>query len=95
MFRNILILGAFVVLGGCAYTQEAVYVDHEFGMAQNDAFDQQIAYKNYQYADSKPVAMPGIHAEKIMDTYQNSFDKTSDSDTKNFSRGYTDTDTSD
>ena len=87
MFKSIFLSVTLIILGGCAYTQETPYVDHEFGMAQNDAFDQQIAYKDYRYANSKPANMPGIHSEKIMDTYQNSFDRVFEEDAKNFSRG--------
>ena len=85
MLKTILLYVVVIVLAGC--TQEAYYVDHEFGMAQNDAFDQQIAHKDYIYANSKPASMPGIHSEKIMDTYQNSFDRKTDGEIKNFSRG--------
>ena len=84
MYRLITILAAACIFGGCA--QEATYVDHEFGKAQNDAFDQQIAYKNGEYADRSPASMPGIHSEKIMDTYQNSFDRDTDNES-NFTRG--------
>lgn len=93
MRRLMIIFIAVAFVGGCAWNKEAYYVDHEFGKAQNDAFDQQIAYKDYRYANSKPADMPGIHAEKIMDTFQESFDRNYDSkdDQKNFSRGYIET----
>ncbi len=88
MLKTILLSAAIITITGCAWNQEAPYVDYEFGMAQNAAFDQQIAYKDYKYANSKPATMPGIHAEKIMDTYQNSFDRKNEDDVKNFSRGF-------
>ncbi len=97
MFKKLLTITLMVLLVGlvgCStypnsyYLQDAYYVDHEFGVAQNDAIEQQIAHKDYKYAQEGPADMPGIHAEKIMDTYQDSFDKELDSNLKNFSRGY-------
>lgn len=66
-----LIFFAAVVLVGCA--QEAYYTDHEYGLATTDAFDRQIVHKDYLYADKTGDGMDGIHAEPIMQTYQNSF----------------------
>ena len=87
MYKLILTAIVAVVLGGCA--QETTYVDQEWGKAQMDAFDQQIAYKNGEFADKTPSGMAGIHSEKIMDTYQNSFDRSSDNES-NFTRGMPD-----
>lgn len=84
MYKITTILFFVLLLGGCA--REATYVDHEFGKAQNDAFDQQIAYKKGEYADQVHTSMPGIHSEKIMDTYQNSFDRDADNKS-NFTKG--------
>lgn len=84
--NKLLIVAIFsLLLVGCAH--EAYYVDHEFGMAQNDAFDQQIAYKNGEYSGQTPTGMSGIHSEKIMDAFQASFDR-DNPPTNNFSRGF-------
>lgn len=66
-----LIFFAALILAGCA--QEAYYADHEYGLATTDAFDRQIAHKDYVHADKTDDGMDGIHAEPIMQTYQNSF----------------------
>lgn len=86
MFKLISTLITTLLLGGCINAHEASYVDHEFGMAQRDAFDRQIAYKTPENAEKTPEGMPGIHSEKIMDTYQNSFDRDTGND-NNFTRG--------
>ena len=66
-----LILVTAFIIGGCA--REAVYVDHEYGMATMDAMDRQIVHKDYVHA-SKPVeGMNGIHAETIMSQYHETF----------------------
>jgi hypothetical protein len=76
-----------LIFSGCA--QEAAYVDYEFGKAHNDAIDQQIAYKTPTNANTAPEGMAGIHSEKIMDTYQYSFDRESgNAPDNNFTRGY-------
>ena len=75
-----------VFIFGCA--QEARYVDYEFGKAQNDAFTQQIAYKDPVNANATPKGMAGIHSEKIMDTYQYSFDREAENaPDNNFTKG--------
>lgn len=87
MYKLLMILTTLLVLTGCA--QEAAYVDYEFGKAHNDAIDQQIAYKDPVNANTTPEGMAGIHAEKIMDTYQYSFDRDADNaPDNNFTRGY-------
>lgn len=58
-------------LTACA--REAVYVDHEFGKASQDAFDRQIIHKDYAHAGKPVEGMAGIHAEPIMNTYQKTF----------------------
>lgn len=65
----IMIVG--ILLAGCA--NEAPYVDRELGMAAQDAFDRQIVYKDGRYADRTVEGLNGIHAEKVMDTYHNTF----------------------
>lgn len=87
MYKLFTTLTMLLILTGCA--QEAAYVDYEFGMAQNDAIDQQIAYKDPVNANTTPEGMAGIHSEKIMDTYQYSFDRESgNAPDNNFTRGY-------
>lgn len=60
-----------LLLTACA--MEAPYVDHEYGTATRDAFDRQIVYKDYRYADKKVESLPGIHAENVMQTYHGTF----------------------
>jgi hypothetical protein len=38
---------AMVLLAGCASMEEAYYVDREFGLAQQAAWDNQVAYPDY------------------------------------------------
>ena len=69
----ILTLTCVALLAGCASFEEAYYVDREFGMANNDAFDRQIVHKDYKYAGEPVNDLSGIHAEPIMETYQGTF----------------------
>lgn len=94
MTKYLLSLTMVLALGGCAVTDVAYYVDHEYSKAQVDAFDQQIAYRNGEYSGLTPNSMAGVHSEKIMDTYQYSFDKdTAKAPTNSFSRGTVNFDT--
>ena len=70
-YLSLLLFVAAVMITGCA--QEAVYVDHEHGAASMDAYNRQIAFKDYRYAHKTDDSMDGIHAEPIMETYQTSF----------------------
>ena len=70
-YLSLFLLVAVVVLASCA--QEAIYADHEYGAASMDAYDRQIANKDYRYAHNTEGSMDGIHAEPIMETYQSSF----------------------
>ena len=67
----VIILGFSLLLAACS--KEAVYIDHEFGMATQDAFTRQIINQDYAHAGKKVEGLPGIHAEPIMDTYQRTF----------------------
>lgn len=88
--KKILLSIMIISLLGCAH--EAPYVDHEFGKAASDAFDKQIIYSSPNTAEVIPTGMPGIHSEKIMDTYHYSFTREEgDAPTNNFSRGVLDT----
>lgn len=60
-----------VALTGCAH--DVPYGDREYGMATTDAFDRQVAYKDYRYANKPVEGMDGLHAEKTMEMYHNSF----------------------
>ncbi len=73
----LIVLAAFF-LAGCA--QEAIYTDREFGLASKDAFDRQIVYKDYRYADRAVEGLDGIHAEAIMETYHETFKEGSTSE---------------
>ena len=63
---------SFIFLG-CA--NDAYYADREFGIASGDAFDRQIAHKDYIYANKPVEGMAGIHAEPTMEMYHDSFGK--------------------
>jgi hypothetical protein len=65
------IIIAALFFSGCA--REAIYVDHEYGMATMDAFDRQIVHKDYAYANKPVDGMAGIHAETIMESYHDTF----------------------
>lgn len=69
----ILIIASAALLSGCATTEEAYYVDREFGMASQAAMDKQVAYTDYRYAEKTPETTEGIVAEEIMDVYTNTF----------------------
>ena len=60
-----------LILVGCA--AETPYIDHEFGTATRNAFDRQIVHQDYRYADKQVEGLPGIHSEKVMQTYHNTF----------------------
>jgi hypothetical protein len=61
------------LLGGCASFEEAYYLDREFGIASQAAWDKQVVYPDYRYAAKVPETTEGITAEGIMDTYNNTF----------------------
>lgn len=71
---SLLFPAALFLMAGCASFESAYYVDREFGQASQAAWDQQILYPDYRYADIIPVGEPGIIAEEIMavhiDTYK-------------------------
>jgi hypothetical protein len=72
-----IVLTLALFLGGCAET--AYYADREHGLASRDAFDQQIAHKDYKYAGMPVEGLDAIYAEHIMgkylDTFQEGFTK--------------------
>jgi hypothetical protein len=61
-----------LLLAGCS---GAPYVDSEFGTASREAFEMQIAIKDYRYADKTPEGMSGVVAEEVMDVYTEDFGK--------------------
>lgn len=67
----ILFIAFGLILTGCAH--EAPYNDHEYGMAQMDAFDRQIVHQDYTHAGKTAEGRAGIHAEKIMETYHETY----------------------
>lgn len=75
MKRTFLIIAAMCFLGGCAATEEAYFVDREFGEAQMKSWDKMIANPDSQNADRQPEGMEGIHAESAMKVYHESFSK--------------------
>jgi hypothetical protein len=71
MKRSFILLFGAMLLAGCA--QEAIYADHEFGIATQNAFDQQIVHKDGKYANKPVDQMDGLYSEHIMGTYLNTF----------------------
>ena len=67
----LLIIVATLFLSGCS--KEAVYVDHEYGMATMDALDRQVVHKDYRYANQPVEGMDAIHAEPVMEAYHETF----------------------
>ncbi|HXV20874.1 MAG TPA: hypothetical protein VD811_07805 [Desulfuromonadales bacterium] len=66
-------MSAMVLLAGCASTEEAYYLDREFGLAQQAAWDNQVAYPDYRHVAKTPETTEGIAAEKIMDASNKNF----------------------
>jgi hypothetical protein len=73
MKRLTLIIAALALLAGCASLEEAYYVDREYGLASQAAFDRQVVYTDYRYAAKTPETTEGITAEEIMDVYNETF----------------------
>lgn len=73
MKRLFLIVAGMALLGGCASLEEAYYMDREFGMASQAAWDKQVAYPDYRYAAKVPETTEGIVAEEIMNVYTDTF----------------------
>jgi hypothetical protein len=73
MKRLVFIVACMTLLGGCASFKEAYYLDREFGMASQAAWDKQVAYPDYRYAAKVPETTEGITAEGIMDVHNASF----------------------
>jgi len=70
------IITTMALLAGCASLEEAYYVDREYGLAQQAAWDNQVAYPNYRYAAKTPEVTEGITAEEIMSVYNETFSET-------------------
>lgn len=62
-----------LLISGCAAMEETYFIDREFGVATNDAFDQQIINKDYAHANQPVEGMPALHAEPVMGTYHSTF----------------------
>ncbi|PLX77419.1 MAG: hypothetical protein C0615_05360 [Desulfuromonas sp.] len=73
MKRILIGLIGVLLLAGCGTFNEAYMLDQEFGQATRAAFDSQIAYPDYRYADTNPEGMEGINAEGVMDQYNKSY----------------------
>ncbi|MDR9501932.1 MAG: hypothetical protein RI601_09075 [Desulfurivibrionaceae bacterium] len=72
MIKRYIIPVALLMLAGCS---GAPHVDDEFGMASRQAFETQIAHKDYRYAVKIPEGMTGLVAEEIMEVYTDDFGK--------------------
>jgi hypothetical protein len=66
-------ISAFMLLAGCATMEEAYYVDREFGLAQQAAWDNQVAYPDYRYVAKTPETTEGVSAEEIMNVHNKTF----------------------
>jgi hypothetical protein len=67
---------AMVLLAGCASMEEAYYVDRELGLAQQVAWDNQVAYPDYRHVAKTPEITEGVTAEEIMSVYNGTFAET-------------------
>ena len=72
MKRMLLIPAALLLLAGCS---GAPLLDKEFGLDSHQAFEMQIAHKDYLYADKTPEVMDGVVAEEVMEVYTDDFGK--------------------
>ena len=65
MLRSLLVLIiATLLLAGCA--MEARHADMDYGRAQHEAWEMQLAETGHRNAGLTPESMAGIHAEKVM-----------------------------
>jgi len=79
----ILILFVLLMIHGCAAFEETYYVDREFGLTSQAAFDNQIARSENQVTDDPaegvvddpPKGLEGINAERMMAAHNESFGK--------------------
>ncbi|MCA1765483.1 MAG: hypothetical protein LC633_04430 [Desulfobulbaceae bacterium] len=74
MIKRYIIPAAFLLLAACS---GAPHVDDEFGMASRQAFEMQIANKDYRHAAKIPEGMTGLVAEEVMEVYTDDFGKES------------------
>ncbi len=83
MKRIIIILSVLLMMSACAAFEETYYVDREFGLASQAAFDNQIANGENQVADDPPEGvvddppkgLEGINAERMMAAHNEAFGK--------------------
>ncbi len=74
MITRYIIPAAFLMLAACS---GAPHVDDEFGMATRQAFEMQIAHKDYRHAAKTPEGMTGLVSEEVMEVYTDDFGKES------------------
>lgn len=74
MIKSYIVPATFLLLAACS---GAPHVDDEFGMASRQAFEMQIAHKDYRHAAKIPEGMTGLVAEEIMEVYTDDFGKES------------------
>ena len=75
MKKVTIVLFALLMIGGCAAFEEAYYVDREFGLTSQAAFDNQIAHSQDQITDDPPEGLEGIDAERMMTAHNEGFGK--------------------
>ena len=71
MNKLLLALLTITLLAGCA--REFHYVDQEWGKAQKASWDKQVANPDYKFAGTNPTGLEGIHAEEVMNGYNQTF----------------------
>ena len=69
MKTSLLIIGLFV-LAGCS---SAPYLDAEYGLANQEAQDRQIAYPDAPFATTTPAGLDGIMAEEVMKAHSKTY----------------------
>jgi PBP1b-binding outer membrane lipoprotein LpoB len=68
-----MIIATAILLSGCSLFYEAPRSDADYGLAQTKAWESQIAFTDYRYAEKTPQGLGGIPSEQIMKIYNQSF----------------------
>lgn len=75
--KTYLLIAAAMFLSGCSLFYDAPRIDADYGQAQAQAWDSQMAVTDYRYAESTPEGLGGIPSEQVMKVYNQSFGKKS------------------
>jgi len=68
--KTLVAILAATVMAGCAV---APHLDREYGEAQSESWDRQVAHPDYRYAARDPEDLEGINAEEVMDVHNSTF----------------------